>query len=153
MRVADFLQEQQVSFETMVHPPAFTAQRLAKSLHITGREVVKSVLLASPRGYFLAVVPATCRVNLDVVSRHFDTPVRLATEQELAQHFRDCEHGALTPFGRLYNMTTLLDDAITTETAIAFESQRHFLAIRMLARDFIRLENPVRLPLRVEARK
>lgn len=148
MRVSEFLAEHHVAFETMVHAPAFSAQRLAKFLQIPGREVVKSVLLASPQGFFLAVLPATCRVNLEEVSRAFKTDVRIATEAELSSLFRDCEHGALTPFGRLYGMTTLLDDEIDSSTAIVFESQRHFLAIRMLCRDFERIEGPTRLALR-----
>ncbi len=147
MRVSEFLAEQQVHFETMMHAPAFTATRLAKFLQVPGKQVVKSVLLASSNGFLVAVLPATLRVNLDVVTHHFETPVRLATEKELGDLFRDCEHGALTPFGRLYGMTTLLDAGIAPETAIFFESQRHFLAIRMICKDFERIERPIRLPL------
>ena len=130
-----------------MHPPAFTAQRLAKSLHLPGRQVVKSVLLASDRGYFLAVLPATSRVDIDYLSRHFDTEIVWRRNPNLRSSSAIAST-APTPFGRLYGMTTPLDDAIHPDTAIAFESQRHFLAIRMRCRDFIAIENPLRLPLR-----
>ena len=34
MRISQYLAEQQVAFETVVHPPAFTAQKRAKILHV-----------------------------------------------------------------------------------------------------------------------
>ena len=59
MRVSEFLSESHVAYETLVHPPVFTAQRRAHLLHITGKRVIKAVLLKSAvRGFFLAVLPA-----------------------------------------------------------------------------------------------
>src|SRR6266436_5911037 len=84
MRVSDFLTESHVAYETMVHPPVFTAQRRAHLLHIPGKRVIKAVLLKSAvRGFFLAVLPASMRVDLAAVTRHFDTNVRLANETEI----------------------------------------------------------------------
>ena len=37
MRLTQFLSDQQVAFEEMVHPPAFTSQKLAKFLHVSGK--------------------------------------------------------------------------------------------------------------------
>ena len=59
MRVPQFLSDHDVPFETMVHAPAFTAQKRAKVLHLPGRQIAKTVLLAGPTGQFLAVLPAT----------------------------------------------------------------------------------------------
>jgi Ala-tRNA(Pro) deacylase len=144
MRVAQFLTDQHVAFETMVHPPAFTAQKRAKFLHIPGRHVIKCVLLASENRFFLAVLPATQQVDLEALASRLGSSLRLASEQEIAQHFRDCEYGALTPFGSLYGFPTLLEDAIDPESLIVFEAQRHAVAIRMRCRDFEMLERPTR---------
>jgi Ala-tRNA(Pro) deacylase len=149
MRVADFLTESHVPYETMVHPPVFTAQRRAHLLHIPGKRVMKAVLLASPLGRYLAVLPASHRVSLEVVSRHLDLPVRIASECEIAETFTDCERGALVPFGRLYGVKSLLDASIDADAWIVFESQRHFLTIRMRCRDFEMLEKPDRFPFAV----
>ena len=149
MRVSDFLSESHVAYETMVHPPVFTAQRRAHLLHITGKRVIKAVLLASPRGFFLAVLPASQRVDLAAVSRHFDTNVRLADESDIAKTFSDCERGVMVPFGRLYGVKTLLDASIESDMWIVFEAERHFLTIRMWCRDFEKLEQPVRFAFAV----
>jgi Ala-tRNA(Pro) deacylase len=146
MRVPQFLIDQQVRFERVMHPPSFTAQRLAKHLRVSGRQVAKSVLLAVGGSYFLAVLPAAMRVDLAAVSKHLGILVRLAGEHEVVRLFNDCEWGAVTPFGHLYGLTTLLDASIAPESVIAFEAGRHVEAIRMTCRDFERLEHPRRFP-------
>jgi Ala-tRNA(Pro) deacylase len=145
MRIPEFLRQQAVPFETLVHPPAFTAQRRARHLHVPGQQLAKCVLLCGPSGYVLAVLPATHYVDLEAVSKALGGPVRLAREEEIAALFPDCEWGVLAPFGRLYGLPTLLEDSIAADTQIVFEAHLHALTIRMSCRDFERLEQPRRL--------
>lgn len=144
MRVSQYLSDQQIEFEEMVHPPAYTSQKLARFLHISGRRVVKSILLKGPKGYFLAVLPAPQWIDLPQLSALLHGPVQLATEAELYEQFPDCEWGAVMPFGRLYGLTTILEATIPLDATIVFEAQRHALAIRMQCRDFVKLERPER---------
>jgi Ala-tRNA(Pro) deacylase len=147
MRVAEFLATQDVPFETLVHPPAFTAQKRARFLHLPGREVAKVVLLHGPEGYVLAVVPATRRVDPERLAATLGGPVRLADDDEIARVFHDCEWGVVPPFGTLYGLPVLIDDSIPPDTLMVFETTTHAEAVRMLCRDFERLERPRRLPL------
>jgi Ala-tRNA(Pro) deacylase len=145
MRVPEFLAAHQVAFETLVHPPAFTAQKRAKFLHVPGRHVAKGVLLAGPEGYFLAVLSADRHVDTGALARALAGPVRLAEDREVAEVFRDCEWGAVPPFGTLYGLPTVLDEALDPDAALVFEAHTHAEAIRMRCREFERLERPVRL--------
>jgi Ala-tRNA(Pro) deacylase len=145
MRVSQFLADQHIAFEEMVHPPAYTSQKLARFLRISGRQVVKSILLKGPGGYFLAVLPAAQLIDLPKLNEHMGDTVRLATVEELYERFPDCEWGALMPFGRLYGMATVLESSIPLDTTIVFEAQRHAVAIKMQCRDFVNLEKPHRL--------
>jgi len=147
MRVAEFLQERQVPFETLLHPPAFTAQKRARFLHVPGREVAKVVLLHGPGGYVLAVLAATDRVDTGGVGLALGGPVRLADDDEIAAVFRDCEWGVVPPFGTLYGLPVLLDEGIRPDTLMVFETTMHAEAVRLLCRDFERLEHPRRLAL------
>jgi len=144
MRVPVFLQELHVPFETMIHPPAFTAQKRAKYLHIPGKQLAKCVLLSGTTGYVLAVLPATHQVNTAAVGGALGEPIRLAEDRELAEVFPDCEWGALAPFGTLYGVRTILEDSIDPEAWMVFQAQAHAVAIRMRCRDFERLEKPRR---------
>ncbi len=145
MRIAAFLTEERVSCEFLLHPPAFTAQKRAKYLHVSGGRVGKCVLLRGPSGWLLAVLPATQRVDLWAVAEALGGPVRLATGRELAEVFRDCEWGAAPPFGRLYGLETLLEESISPDAWLAFETHSHMEAVRIRCADFERLERPRRL--------
>jgi len=147
MRVPEFLVERRVPFETLLHPPAYTAQKRAHFLHLPGREVAKAVLLHGPDGYVLAVLPATHHIDPVRVTDALGGPVRLATDDEIAQVFRDCEWGVVPPFGTLYGLPVLLEESITSDTLMVFETTTQFEAVRMLCRDFEKLERPVRLRL------
>jgi Ala-tRNA(Pro) deacylase len=146
MRIAEFLAQRRVAFESLPHPPAFSAQKRAKYLHVKGSSVAKSVLLRGPDGFLLAVLPATHHVDTAALARYLGGPVRLASDAELAGLFRDCEWGVVPSFGKLYGLPTLLDDSISPETLLVLETQLRAEAIRMPCRDFERLESPRRLP-------
>jgi len=145
MRVSQFLSDQHVAFEEMVHPPAYTSQKLARFLRISGRQVVKSILLKGPGGFFLAVLPAAQLIDLPRLSEQMGSAICLATVDELYERFPDCEWSALMPFGRLYGMATVLEASIPLNATIVFEAQQHAVAIKMQCRDYVHLEHPGRL--------
>jgi Ala-tRNA(Pro) deacylase len=145
MRVADFLADKTITYETLLHPPAFTAQKRAKFLRLSGREVAKSVLLFGPREYLLAVLPATKHIDTGRLAEALGGPVRLADNEEVARIFWDCEWGVVPPFGSLYALPTVLDDSLSPDTLMVFEANTHGEAIRMLCRDYERLVKPQRL--------
>jgi|ERR1051325_780118 Ala-tRNA(Pro) deacylase len=145
MRVTQYLCDQQITFEEVLHAPAFTSQKLARSLHISGRRVVKSVLLKGPRNFFVAVLPAAQRIDLVKLGASMGGAVRLATVHELNEQFLDCEWGAVMPFGRLYGLSSILEATIPLDATIVFEAQRHAVAVKMQCRDYVSLERPERL--------
>ena len=144
MRLSQYLEEQHVTFETVLHPPAYTAQKRARFLHLPGRQVIKCVLLANGAKFILTILRSTDHVDLRALEKIIGAPIRLANENDLANQFSDCEPGAVTPFGSLYGLWTLLEDSIQPEHIILFEAQQHAMAIRMKCRDFEMLEKPTR---------
>ena len=149
MRVIEYLKDHHVPFETLAHPPAFTAARLAKYLHVSGRKVMKCVLVSAGCNVAVAALSATRRLNWASLVQLLGPQVRLATEEEVVGWFPDCEHGSLVPFGRLYGVTTILDADLNSE-GLVFQAQRRSLAVRMRFRDYLRLEQPERWRLGVD---
>jgi Ala-tRNA(Pro) deacylase len=145
MRVPDFLADNQIRFEELRLPPAFSATQRAKHLHLSGRQVAKCVLLMTPRGPLLAVLPATHQIDFDLLTRQLEHPVRLAANEEIARVFPDCEWGVVLPFGVLYGLPTILDESLRSEDMIAFEGNTHVEAVKLRCSDFERLEKPRRL--------
>jgi Ala-tRNA(Pro) deacylase len=145
MRVADFLSAEHITFETLLHAPAYTAQHRAKYLGVSGKQVAKAVLLKGPEGYLLAVLPAPKRIDTASLSVALGGQVAIASAKEVAVVFRDCEWGVVGPFGRLYGIPSVLDSAIAPDDMMIFESDTHAEAIRIRCRDYESLERPTRL--------
>jgi Ala-tRNA(Pro) deacylase len=145
MRISDYLTAQQIEFERLPHPPAYSAQKRAKYLRLPGRHVAKCVLLAGPSGFLLAVLPATHHVDTKALAMYLGGPVRLADDHEIAKVFGDCEWGVVSPFGTRYGLSIVLDDSIKSDAPLVLETHTQFESIRLLCRDFERLEQPRRL--------
>ena len=145
MNVRDYLIGQRVWFETLLHRPAPSASRLAGSVHVSGRHVAKAVLVRTDGARALAVLPATHRIDLAMLSLVLGMgPVRLAGEDEVIRTFGDCERGALPPFGRLYGLTTVVDATLAGGSEIIFVGNARHEGVRMRYRDFETLESPIR---------
>jgi Ala-tRNA(Pro) deacylase len=145
MRIANYLADQQVPFDRLLHPPAFCASKRASRLRLAGREVAKAVLLVGPEGFFVAVLPATHTIDLNVLAMSHGGPLRLACRDEVARQFPDCEWGAVSAFGNLYGLPTLLDSSLGSAEWVVFDAGSHFEAVRLSCDDFERLSGALRL--------
>jgi len=142
-RLREHLDARNLRYVIISHSQAFTAQEIAALLHVPGREMAKTVVIKSPQGLSLCVLRAMDKVDVDLVADRLGTPhARLATEQEFQHHFPDCEMGAMPPFGNLYDIPTLVDEALTRDREIVFNAGTHVDAIRMSYADFAAMAKP-----------
>lgn len=147
-KLKDFLDSHGVRYLSIVHSPAFTAQEIAASAHVSGRELAKVVVVKVDDRLALAVCPASERVDLERLGRALGTRrVSLATEGEFLEFFSGCELGAMPPFGHLYGLETFASRTLGTHDEIAFNAGTHTELVRLAYRDFARLENPTVLDL------
>jgi Ala-tRNA(Pro) deacylase len=149
MNVAKFLERGHYPFDRVPHRSAYTAQHLAHELHVSGREVAKTVLLRANGGYnyVVAVLPATKKIDLKKASQLLgDAKLELATEYDIAVHCPDCDFGVLPPFGSRYGMQTIVDSTLADHEEIWFEGNTHEEAIRMGFDEFRRIEEPIIAP-------
>ncbi len=135
-RVADYLTEQDADFDVVSHPHSATSMESAQLAHVPGDRIAKSVVLEDDRGYLLAVLPASCKVDLGELHRQTNRNLGLATEYELGALFEDCEPGAVPPFGNVYEMDTIIDDSLAEQSDIYFEAGDHEQLIHVSAETF-----------------
>ena len=135
-RVVDYLIEQGVEFDVISHPYSSTSMESAQLAHVPGDRIAKSVVLEDERGYLLAVLPASCRVDLSELHRLTNRNLGLATEYELDALFEDCEPGAVPPLGAVYDMDAIVDDGLAEQSDIYFEAGDHERLIRVSAETF-----------------
>jgi Ala-tRNA(Pro) deacylase len=146
--VVDFLDREKTPYEVLPHMRTYTAQAVAASLHVRGREFAKSVILKTRDGRLaMAVVPAPRSVDLRAAEAALGAKVELAREGEFADRFAGCEVGAEPPFGNLYGMPVYVDESLRQDPEIVFNAGTHSEAIRMLYADFERLVRPAVTPL------
>ena len=143
-----FLDENGIRYVAIQHSPAFTAQEVAASAHIPGRELAKTVMVKLDGTMAMVVLPATKKIDLDQLEQV--TGVRtagLASEREFQAMFPDCEPGAMPPFGNLYDVRVFVDELLALDEQIAFNAGTHAELIQMAFDDFRRLVNPTVAPL------
>lgn len=146
MDIKDFLTKRGASFEVLLHEPTGSASRLAHSVHVSGANVAKTVLLRVNHGYrdVVAVLPASLRLDPERASQMLGgAEVKFGAEEDVANHCPDCERGVLPPFGSQYGMKTIADVTLAVADDIVFESNAHNEAIRMKWKDFVAIENPL----------
>ena len=142
-KLTAYLEAENVKYQVIEHPPAYTAQEIAASAHIPGRQLAKSVMVGLDDRMAMVVVPATERVNFERLQEHTSAKkVSLASEQEFKDIFPDCELGAMPPFGNLYGMPVYAAESLAGEIEIAFCGGSHGTLIRMAFDDFKRLAQP-----------
>ena len=143
MKVVEFLETNSAKYEVTRHQPTYSAQQMAAAEHVSGREVAKPVLIKADGQYYMCVLPACHKVDLDALKQDLGADqVALAGEDEMSKLFADCELGAEPPFGNLYGLETLMDENLQKDEYIVFQGGTHEQAIRMAVLDYKELVSP-----------
>ena len=142
-KLKEFLDQSRVKYVTIDHSPAFTAQEIAASAHIPGKELAKTVMVKLDGKMAMVVVPASRRVELEKLRAAAGAKkIELASEQDFKGMFPECEVGAMPPFGNLYGMDVFAAASLAEDKEIAFNAGSHTELIRLGFHDFERLVKP-----------
>lgn len=142
-RLKEFLDSQQVKYVTISHSPAYTAQEIAASAHVRGRELAKTVMVKLDGKMAMVVVPAFLKVDFGLLKKAAGAKeAELASERAFEDMFPECEVGAMPPFGNLYGMDVYVSGSLAEDEEIAFNAGSHTELIRLAYKDFQRLVKP-----------
>ncbi len=138
-RVKWFLEQRGVEYDVLHHSPTETCAESATAADIPRHRIAKCVLLEDERGYVMAVLPASERIELGKLNGALRRELELAGESELPDLFRDCAPGAVPPLGRPYNIPTVVDDSLLSAPEVWFESGDHEDLIHVRGAAFLSL--------------
>ena len=142
-KIKDFLNSKNIKYVTISHSTAYTANEIAASAHIPGKELAKTVMVKIDGKMTMSVLPASYKVDFDLLQEASGaSKVELASEQELEDMFPGCEIGAMPPFGNLYEMEVFVDKSLCEDEEIAFNAGSHTELIRLSYKDFEKLVKP-----------
>lgn len=137
-RVTEHLEASGVDYEVLTHEPTPTAYGEARALGIDAHDVAKTVVLDIRTGHAFAVVPADCRVDIELVKEALHTStVSLATEDEIARDYPEFELGAVPPLGALARTPLIVDPQVLENDHVVFAAGSQSESVKVPARDIL----------------
>ena len=107
-------------------------------------EFAKTVVLRADDRLILAVLPGDHIINFEKLKRLIRcAKLSLALEKEFIEKFRDCQRGAVPPFGNLFKVPLYCDTVLAKHAEIEFNAGTYDETIRMKFAAFVTLENPI----------
>ncbi len=142
-KLKEYLNNNNIKYVTIFHSQAYTAQEVAATAHIPGKELAKTVMVKIDDKMAMAVLTAADKVDFDSLKEAVGAgKVELASEQDFENLFPGCEIGAMPPFGNLYEMQVFVEENLTEDTEIAFNAGSYTELIKLSYKDFERLAKP-----------
>ena len=142
------LEQRGSTFELLVHRQVSASTDEARALGIDAGEVLKTLAVRTGPGYVLAVIPASCRLDLHLVCDALgDHQARLASEEELARDFPGYQLGALPPLGALLGSQLFLDPVVLEHDIVVFAAGTQTESVRMRTRELFASEQITTVPL------
>lgn len=134
--LSEYLDNEGIDYELVVHPHTSSSLASAESAHIPGDNLAKCVVLGDDKGYVLAVIPSTHRLDLDSLQQYLGRKMDLVSEMRLNQLFHDCELGAIPPVGKAYGFETVMDNSLMDCKDVYFEAGDHVDLVHMSGAQF-----------------
>jgi Ala-tRNA(Pro) deacylase len=142
-KLKEYLDNHHVNYVCISCSPAFTAQEVAASAHVSGKSMAKTVIVKAGNKFIMVVLPAHDHINfgtLKTATKMADAD--LASESEFKSQFPECEAGAMPPFGNLYGMPVFVSSHLGEHDQIVFNSGTHSEVMKLAYADFEKLVQP-----------
>ena len=146
--LTEHLEQQGSAFELLVHRQAWTATDEARALGVDTAEVLKTLAVRTGPGYALMVIPASRRLDLQLVRETLaDHQARLASEEELGRDFPGYQLGALPPLGALLGCVVYVDPEVLEHDLVVFAAGSQTESVRIRTRELFASEQITTVPL------
>jgi len=136
-----YMADKDIQYDLVPHEPAMTSLGTAHAGHIPRDSMAKAVMLSDGQHYMLAVMPASHHLRMSDLKTELGQELRLASEDEIVEVFRDCDRGAIPPVGSCYGLNVIIENDMDRQRDIYFEGGDHATLVHMKADEFARL-NP-----------
>lgn len=141
--VKQYLDDRHIAYDVMTHKRTSTSLRSAEAGDVSGDCMAKGVVLKCREGYILAVIPASRHVSWSELADWPHRPLGLASEEEIAWLFPDCDLGAIPVVGAPYGLETVVDESLESGKDIYFEAGDHESLIHLSGAGFHQLMEAV----------
>lgn len=144
LTLQQYLDDKHIDYDVLKHKRTCSSEGTAHASHVPGERLAKAVVLTREGGFVVAVVPACARVELHSIERILRCPVELASEDEIAEIFPDCEAGAIPPIGEAYAVEAFIDETLDGQPDVYLEGGDHRSLVHISGDQFRELMKDVR---------
>ena len=138
-RLTQWLREADVEFEIIEHAPVYTSEEAARVRGTRLEQGAKALVVRAEDRFVHCVLPAHLKADNAALRAIVGTrKLRFATRDEL-HRLTGCEPGAVPPFGNLFGLPVLLDEALCLNERVAFNAGSHSRSMTMRCADLVRI--------------
>lgn len=131
-----------IPYEEVHHPEVHALEEVARLEQESGHRVARVVVVMADGRPVELVLPASRQVNLGLVRGVLGAEeARLASEEEMARFFPECEVGAVAPL-RHWEAQMLMDRSLYGDGEIVIQAGTLTDAIRLNFRDWYDMVRP-----------
>ena len=138
-RLERWLREAGVAFEIVEHAPVRTSEEAARVRGTPLEAGAKALVVRAEERFVHCVLPAHLKADNALLRGLVGTrKLRFATPEELLT-LTGCVTGAVPPFGNLFGLPVLVDEALCRNERVAFNAGSNAVSITMRCDDLVRL--------------
>jgi Ala-tRNA(Pro) deacylase len=142
-KLKKYLDDNSIKYVIKSHSIAYTTPEIAALAHVPGKEWAKTVIIKIDDKMAMAVLPASYRIDFNDFKKAVGVKnIEMATEEEFENQFKDCELGAMPPFGNLYDMDVYVAESLAEDDEITFNACSHNELMQMAYKEFEKLVKP-----------
>ncbi len=146
-KLAKYLEKSGIKHNILEHKTVYTAYDAAATMGKKLSEVVKTLLVAADKDYYLAIIPADHNLDFKKLSREISKIIGKKVKsvkipgEEIMGKLLKIKAGAMSAFGGFHNLPLILEKNLlkTKKAVFASGSFRH--SVEMAVKDFVKLEN------------
>jgi len=141
-RIKEFLDQHAISYIVKEHAPTTTSEESAKARGESIKIGAKALLLKMDSEFILAILPADRQLDTGKFKKIMKSKnLRFANADELTR-LTGCPKGAVPPFGFLFGLNMIVDEALFEEEYMAFNAGSLEISIKTKTEDYRMIVKP-----------
>ena len=146
-KLAKYLEKAKVKHNILEHKTVYTAYDAAATMGKKLNEVVKTLLVAADKDYYLVILPADHNLDFKKLAREISKitgkkikAVKIPGEKVMEELLK-VKAGAMGAFGGLHKLPVIMEKNLVKVKRAVFASGSFNHSVEMAVKDFIKLEN------------
>ena len=146
-KLAKYLEKAKVKHNILEHKTVYTAYDTAVTMGKKLNEVVKTLLVAADKDYYLVLLPADHNLDFKKLIAHIGKitgkkikAVKIPSE-EVMKNLLKVKAGAMSAFGGFHKLPIVIEKNLLKTKKAVFSSGSFNHSVEMAVKDFVKLEN------------